>query len=74
MEERLYDLIFIARPATAEEDVKKVLAVIEHACREKGGKVEKAEHLGHAQAGLSRGQAPRRHVLLPADSHFASAI
>jgi small subunit ribosomal protein S6 len=46
MEERLYDLIFIARPATAEEDVKKVLAVIETACHEKGGKVEKAEHWG----------------------------
>src|SRR6202049_4127205 len=46
MEERLYDLIFIARPATAEDDVKKVLSVIEHTCTEKGGKVEKAEHWG----------------------------
>ena len=46
MEERLYDLIFIARPATAEDDVKKVLSVIEHTCTEKGGKVEKAEHRG----------------------------
>jgi small subunit ribosomal protein S6 len=46
MEERLYDLIFIARPATAEEDVQKVLTVIEHTCTEKGGKVEKAEHWG----------------------------
>jgi small subunit ribosomal protein S6 len=46
MEERLYDLIFIARPATAEEDVKKVLSVIEHTCAEKGGKVEKAETWG----------------------------
>jgi small subunit ribosomal protein S6 len=46
MEERLYDLIFIARPATGEEDIKKVLSVIEHACTEKGSKVEKAEHWG----------------------------
>lgn len=46
MEERLYDLIFIARPATAEEDVKKVLSIIEHTCSEKGAKVEKAEHWG----------------------------
>jgi small subunit ribosomal protein S6 len=46
MEERLYDLIFIARPATAEEDVQKVLSVIEHTCTEKGGKVEKAETWG----------------------------
>jgi len=46
MEERLYDLIFIARPATAEEDVQKVLAVIEHTCTEKGGKVEMAETWG----------------------------
>jgi small subunit ribosomal protein S6 len=46
MEERLYDLIFIARPATPEEEIKKVLGVIEHACTEKGAKVEKAEHWG----------------------------
>lgn len=46
MEERLYDLIFIARPATPEEEVKKVLSAIEHACAEKGGKIEKTEHWG----------------------------
>lgn len=46
MEERLYDLIFIARPATPEDEIKKVLAVIEHACTEKGGKIEKTEHWG----------------------------
>jgi small subunit ribosomal protein S6 len=46
MEERLYDLIFIARPATPEDDIKKVLSIIEHTCTEKGGKIEKAEHWG----------------------------
>ncbi len=46
MEERLYDLIFIARPASPEEDVKKVLSIIDTACAEKGGKVEKAETWG----------------------------
>lgn len=46
MEERLYDLIFIVRPATPEEEIKKVLAGIEHTCAEKGGKVEKTEHWG----------------------------
>jgi small subunit ribosomal protein S6 len=46
MEERLYDLIFIARPATPEEEIKKVLGIIEHACAEKGSKIEKAEHWG----------------------------
>ena len=46
MEERLYDLIFIARPATPEEEIKKVLSAIEHACAEKGGKIEKTEHWG----------------------------
>jgi len=46
MEERLYDLIFIIRPATPEEEIKKVLAAIEHACAEKGGKIEKTEHWG----------------------------
>jgi len=46
MEQRLYDLIFIARPATPEEDLKKILSVIETACHEKGGKIEKTEHWG----------------------------
>ena len=46
MEERLYDLIFIARPATPEEELKKVLTSIEHTCAEKGAKIEKTEHWG----------------------------
>ena len=46
MEERYYDLIFIVRPATPEEDVKKILGVVEHTCAEKGGKVEKTEQWG----------------------------
>ena len=46
MEERLYDLIFIARPATPEDEIKKVIAGIEHTCAEKGGKIEKTEHWG----------------------------
>jgi len=46
MEERLYDLIFIARPATPEDEIKKILSVIEHACAEKSGKIEKTEHWG----------------------------
>jgi small subunit ribosomal protein S6 len=46
MEERLYDLIFIVRPATPEEEIKKVLTTIEHACAEKGGKIEKTEQWG----------------------------
>jgi small subunit ribosomal protein S6 len=45
-QERLYDLIFIARPATPEEDIKKVITGIEHTCAEKGGKIEKTEHWG----------------------------
>ena len=46
MEERLYDLIFIVRPATPEDEVKKVEHAVEHACKEKGAKIEKAEHWG----------------------------
>ena len=46
MEERLYDLIFIVRPATPEDEIKKVVGSIEHACTEKGGKIEKTEHWG----------------------------
>jgi small subunit ribosomal protein S6 len=46
MEERLYDLIFIARPATPEDEIKKVIAGIETTCAEKGAKIEKTEHWG----------------------------
>jgi small subunit ribosomal protein S6 len=46
MEERLYDLIFIVRPATPEDEVKKVEHAVEQACKEKGSKIEKAEHWG----------------------------
>ena len=46
MEERLYDLIFIARPATPEEEIKKVIHSLETAVTEKGGKIEKTEHWG----------------------------
>jgi len=40
MEERQYDLIFICRPDTPEADVDKVIATLEHAATEKGGKIE----------------------------------
>ncbi len=46
MEERLYDLIFICRPATPEEEIKKIITSLEHACAEKGGKIEKTEQWG----------------------------
>src|ERR1700740_1407984 len=43
MKERYYDLVFIVRPATPEDEIKKILGVVEHTCQEKGGKVEKTE-------------------------------
>ena len=46
MEERLYDLIFICRPDTPEADVDKVIATLEHAATEKGGKVESVNKWG----------------------------
>jgi small subunit ribosomal protein S6 len=46
MQERLYDLIFIARPATPEDEIKKVITGIEHSCAEKGAKIEKTEFWG----------------------------
>ncbi len=46
MEERLYDLIFIIRPATPEDEIKKVEHTVEHACADRGGKIEKTEHWG----------------------------
>jgi small subunit ribosomal protein S6 len=47
MEERQYDLIFIARPDTPEPEIDKVIATLEHAATEKGGKIEKTEKWGH---------------------------
>jgi small subunit ribosomal protein S6 len=46
MEERLYDLIFICRPATPEEDIDKIVATLEHSATQHGGKVEKTERWG----------------------------
>ncbi len=46
MEERQYDLIFILRPDTPETEIDKVVATLEHAATEKGGKIEKTEKWG----------------------------
>jgi len=46
MEERQYDLIFILRPDTPESEIDKVIATLEHAATEKGGKIEKTEKWG----------------------------
>jgi small subunit ribosomal protein S6 len=46
MEERLYDLIFICRPATPEEEITKLTHTLEQAAAEHGGKVEKVENWG----------------------------
>jgi small subunit ribosomal protein S6 len=46
MEERQYDLIFICRPDTPEADVDKVIATLEHAATEKGGKIETVNKWG----------------------------
>jgi small subunit ribosomal protein S6 len=46
MEERQYDLIFICRPATPEDEVNKLVSTLEQAAGERGGKVEKVEKWG----------------------------
>src|SRR5580692_6637379 len=46
MDERIYDLIFICRPATPEEEVNKIVATLEHSTGEHGGKIEKTERWG----------------------------
>ncbi len=46
MEERLYDLIFICRPDTPEEEINKVVGTLEQTATERGGKVEKVEKWG----------------------------
>ena len=46
MEERQYDLIFICRPDTPESDIDKVIATVEHAAVDKGGKIESVNKWG----------------------------
>lgn len=46
MEERQYDLIFICRPDTPEPEVDKMIATLEHAAAEKGGKIESVNKWG----------------------------
>ncbi len=46
MEERQYDLSFICRPATPEDEINKIVSTLEQAASERGGKVEKAEKWG----------------------------
>jgi small subunit ribosomal protein S6 len=46
MEERQYDLIFICRPATPEEEIDKIIATLEQTTGERGGKIEKKEKWG----------------------------
>ncbi len=46
MEERQYDLIFICRPDTPDTELDKLIATLEHAAVEKGGKIEKTEKWG----------------------------
>jgi len=60
LEERLYDLILIARPATPEDEIKKVLTTSSHAVAEKGGKIEKDRALGHAASWLTRSRSTVR--------------
>ena len=46
MEERQYDLIFICRPDTPEPDIDKIIATVEHAAADKGGKIESVNKWG----------------------------
>ncbi len=46
MEERLYDLIFICRPDTPEEEIDKIVATLTQAATERGGKIDKVEKWG----------------------------
>src|SRR5665213_1315529 len=46
MEERIYDLIFICRPATPEDEINKIVTTLETSTGEHGGKIEKTERWG----------------------------
>jgi small subunit ribosomal protein S6 len=46
MEERIYDLIFICRPDTPDEEIDKLINMLGHAAAEKGAKFEKVDKWG----------------------------
>lgn len=46
MDERLYDLIFICRPTTPEEEINKIVTTLENSAGEHGGEIEKTERWG----------------------------
>ena len=46
MEERLYDLIFICRPDTPEEEVDRLVSNLQQTVTEREGRVEKLEKWG----------------------------
>jgi small subunit ribosomal protein S6 len=46
MEERLYDLIFICRPATPEDEIAKIMKTLEHVIAEHKGVIVKNENWG----------------------------
>ena len=45
-EERIYELIFICKPDTAEADVDKVVAALQQAIEEQHGQLEKVDKWG----------------------------
>jgi small subunit ribosomal protein S6 len=46
MEERLYDLIFICRPATPEDEIAKIMKTLEHVIADHKGTIVKNENWG----------------------------
>jgi small subunit ribosomal protein S6 len=46
MEERVYDLIFICRPDTPEEEIDKLINTLGHTAAEKGARFEKVDKWG----------------------------
>jgi len=73
MEERLYDLIFICRPATPEEEISKIVATLEHSAAEHGGKSRENREVGHAPAGLPRVETSRGFFRIHGPSQRAEA-
>jgi len=69
MEERLYDLVFIVRPATPEEETRRCSRSSRY-LRGKGGKIEKTENWGTRKLAYAwRNTAKDLHS--PGDSYYA---
>ena len=59
---RIYEELFIVKPDATEEEVDQFIEQMKTVVTSAGGTVDKVDKWGKRQAGLPRGQVPRRRL------------